>query len=403
MKSSLWLLNSVLILFLTGMLIVLSFSWPKLKQIPQQVPTKSTVKKEVPSKDIVKSQDLQYIFGENDLFKTTKFLPKVEPEVTQQVPPIPRPPVPKRISETPQPAVQFLEPLPIKLTGITSHAIEAKSQANILNVNTRQTKSYRVGDKLFDAYIIRIFPRKIILIRSNGQQEVVYLYEKDAKKEIDDIKQLDWDKIIIRKGENIFEINVKLFNERITSLAQLIEELDATGAFLQGRSIGTRIGKIDEHSLGYALGLMPGDIITNINGIDTTTTNNRVLIYTSIVNNLAKPVDIAFKRNNAELKYNYVLVKQGNYLQQNTQNQNTEKTAISKVVKQEVKTNKSTAPANNRQIQLIQELEKDLETNLEKKHSQYEQSIASRRAKQRDKQQMNNFGRRSSVLSKEEN
>ena len=109
-----------------------------------------------------KPQDLRLIYETNDLFSTYK--PVVIPEIEKErLPSLPLPPAPKPVITQQPPPIQFLDPLPIKITGIIASSNEAKSQVSIMNNNTNKTDSYTMGDKLFDAYIIRIFPRKIVI------------------------------------------------------------------------------------------------------------------------------------------------------------------------------------------------------------------------------------------------
>lgn len=51
----------------------------------------------------------------------------------------------------------------------------------IADNKTNQEGTFKVGDTVQDAQLIRIFSNKIILLRNNGQQEVLYLREQDAK------------------------------------------------------------------------------------------------------------------------------------------------------------------------------------------------------------------------------
>ena len=266
------------------------------------MPKPESIKKEGP-----KPKDLRVIYEDNDLFGTYRpaFIPE---KVVETVPSLPRPPAPKPVIRQQPPPIQFLEPLPIKITGIIASSNEAKSQVSIMNNNTKKTDSYRVGDKLFDAYIIRIFPKKIIIIRSNGQQETLFLFGSDAQAEIKSLQDPLWNEAIQRQGESSYLINPSLFAEKIGSLAQFIDAVDITTAFKNGVSTGLRVGKMDSRSVGYALGFMPGDTVTKILDIEPNSTKNRMNIYNKLTQlALGAHIKVEFKRRGQSLMNDYTL------------------------------------------------------------------------------------------------
>lgn len=262
-----------------------------------------TTKKEGP-----KPKDLRVIYEENDLFGT--FKPAIVPEkLVETLPPLPLPPAPKPVITPQPPPIHFLEPLPIKITGIIASSNEAKSQVSIMNINSKKTESYKVGDKVFDGYIIRIFPKKIIVIRSNGQQETLFLFPSDAQLEIKNLQDVSWNDVVQRQTDSSYLINPDAFTSRITSLAQFIDMVDLTTAFKNGQSVGVRVGKIDTKSVGTALGFMPGDTVTSIQDIAPTTTKNRLQIYNKISEApLGARVKVHLMRKGHPLTYEYTLM-----------------------------------------------------------------------------------------------
>lgn len=308
MRTPLWILNSALTL---SLIVTIIFIFYAIKQSSVGIkiePTKSSVRPELPKEEKLKPKDIKYIYEGNDLFQTYE---QTKPEVITvlPIPPLPKPPSPKPIISQTSPEVQFLEPLPIKITGIISHSDESKSQVTLMNTNTKESASYRVGDKIFDAYILRIFTKKIILIRSNGQQETLYMYSEDAEKEINELKQLNWSDIVQPLAPNKFAINKDNFGLKVHSLAQLIEMLDLSTAFKQGVSIGCRIGKIEENSIGYAFGFRPGDMIIDIANIAPIDTVSRVNIY-NILKELKHndSIKVSFARNGKKIEHEYTIL-----------------------------------------------------------------------------------------------
>lgn len=307
MRTPLWILNSIITLSL--ILTILSvFYAVKRSAIGINVEQiKPSQNPELAKEEKPKPKDIRYIYEGNDLFQTYE---QIKPEISTvlPIPQLPKPPAPKPIISQTNPEVQFLEPLPIKITGIIAHSDESRSQVTLINNNTKESTSYKVGDKIFDAYILRIFSRKIILIRSNGQQETLYMYPEDAEKEINELKQTNWTDIIQQIEPDKFAVNIDNFALRINSLAQLIEMLDLSTAFKQGVSIGCRIGKIEEKSIGYAFGFRPGDMIIDVANIAPIDTISRINIY-NVLKELKNNdiVKVSFARDGKKASYEYAI------------------------------------------------------------------------------------------------
>jgi type II secretory pathway component PulC len=306
MKSPLWILNSVLLLLFLIVFGYILLSIRRLTEVPARTSLKVPATTEPLKRESAKPQDTQFIY-ERDPFATYRPT-QVTPKPTEMLPSLPQPPAPKPVVTQPKPLVQFLEPLPIKITGIIYSSNEAKSQVTLINTNTKRSETHKVGDKIFDAYIIRIFSKKIILIRSNGQQETIYMYPADAQAEIKALQETSWSDIVQKQSEIHYLVNPKTFITRIGNLAHLIEILDLTTAFRQGESIGCRIGKMDTKSLGYALGFLPNDIITSIQGIKPNSTSNRITIYNTLAElSLGDTITVEIARRGTSITQTYTL------------------------------------------------------------------------------------------------
>jgi type II secretory pathway component PulC len=207
-----------------------------------------------------------------------------------------------------RPSLQFLPPLPIKITGIIASNKEENSQVTIMNNNSRKTTSHKVGDTVMDASVLRIFPRKVILLRSNGQQETLFMYQEDAKAEMSELKDVTWHDVVQRQTEIRFLINPTSFASRIATLAELIDALDALPATKEGEALGIRVGKMDRTSVGFALGFQPGDLITHIADIPTTSTEDRMKAYNKVVQlKIGSSCVVKGKRKGRPLMHTYTL------------------------------------------------------------------------------------------------
>lgn len=276
MKNPLWIVNSALIILLIGgatTLLVMRRDVPLRRSIVATAPD-SSQKKDV-------SRIASNRITEADLFNTVvKRAPALE--IVDPVKPIPRPPTPAPvvIPETPKP--EFLSPLEVTVRGVIYAGNDLDNRAIIMNNKTKQETLCKIGDRLEDADIIKIGRNKVVFVRVNGQQETLFISQRDARKDPGFVTDGSWNGIVSQASESMFLVDPKRLVERMQTLAQFIDTLDITTAFSRGSIIGCRIGRLAPQSLGRALGLLPGDIITEINGVAPTTTANRVEIYTAI-------------------------------------------------------------------------------------------------------------------------
>jgi len=287
MRQPLWILNSILFILLVFVLLFMFFSQVTIDERTNIKPDSSKVGLE---KGVSKI-NIEKIY-EDDLFKT--FIKKAPPKVEEvKVPSLPSPPRPALVRIPPAPEPKFLDPLDITLKGIVAIGDGTDSSAMIADNKTKREAVYKVGDKIEDAQLIRIFNSKVIFVRSNGQQEVFYLREQDAQSDPVFLNIDNWDGIVkkgprSKKGEvpklpNKYFVSPAMFAGRIKSLAQFIDILGLTSAYHQGKGIGCRIGDVVKNSLGYKLGLKTGDIVLRINDIPPTNTKNRLKIYNKLI------------------------------------------------------------------------------------------------------------------------
>lgn len=303
MRQPFWVINSFLLLLA---LLIAGFIYFGRPTIPDRydiepAPARSSARMESAKFNISK-------IYEDDLFGTyqKELIPTESPETIATMPEAPLP-IPIRVPEEPKP--QFIDPLPITLKGIiVVLSDDSKNRAIIMDNRTNKEASYRVGDFIEDAQLIKIFSNKIILLRANGQQEVLYLREKDAKQDPTYAAANNWEGIISQTGPYNFTINTQEFINRIQSLGQFIDTLELTTAYREGQSAGVRITNTGPGTLGNALGLGKEDLITKVNNTAVGPTQNRLEIYKEIIASKTNDViRVTLTRGNQEIALNYLL------------------------------------------------------------------------------------------------
>ncbi len=263
-----------------------------------------------PKKDHKFDINIRKIY-EDDLFGTYK--KELKPIKQDFTTPFPEPPPPQATAMPEVSAPEFLDPLDITLKGIVVISRnDTKNRAIIADNKTKREDMYKVGDIIEDAQLIRIFRNKVVFLRSNGQQEVLYLREQDAKFDPAFAIIDGWDNVIQKVSENNYLIDPNEFVFRITNLAQLIDVLGLTGAYQKGKSIGCRVGNLGTESLGVYLGLQVGDIILTINDVPAINTPNRLKIYNDVIAlPLHETITVELLRNKQKRILTYTLQELG--------------------------------------------------------------------------------------------
>ncbi len=302
MKHPVWILNSTLLLLLVLGSAILIFSW-------HHAPEREDFEPELtaqPPKQAFPKINIEKLY-ENDLFGTYRIASSAEHQMPEIV--MPQVPAPAPIKVPEKPEIQFLDPLAISLKGIMTFSVnDTKNRAIIEETKTGAEKLYRVGDTIEDAQLLRIFSNKVIFIRSNGQQEVLYLREKDAASDPSYMSVSGWSDVVDQINENYFIVNPNTFITRVLNLGQFIDMLDLSTVYRKGESAGCRVGHLEENSLGIALGLQEGDVILSVNNIPATTSSQRFKIYKTLVSaDRHDTIKVNLKRKNRNFTVEYEL------------------------------------------------------------------------------------------------
>lgn len=301
MRTFLWILNSTFAAILCAVVLILWLYRPKIAPRASLLPAVVQAPASLRSVGLV---DLARIY-EHDPFGTAgvvRTLPPAEEEVMIQ--PVPVPPVVRPV-ELARPVVpNFLPPLTLGLKGIMYAVHEHDHRVILADKKTKQEQMYKVGDTILDAEIIRIEPNQVMFMRSNGQQEVLFVTTSEA---LSDplYARLDASRNLpnpVKKIDAVtYGVDPTILRLHITNLAQFIDALDITTAAKDGIGIGCRVGSMVPYSIGILLGLQSGDILVSVNDIPTVTTVQRLTIYQQVSS--LKPgdtVQVALQREGSQ-------------------------------------------------------------------------------------------------------
>lgn len=279
MRQPFWIVNSILLLELlasTYFILFMPVKMPNIKSItPVALPQSQVIHSDV--------QDYSLIYL-NDLFGTKSQPAELTEEFSVESDNFPLAPELSQPEGLAPFAAPFLEPLNINLTGIMTFGNNQENIAIIVDQTTKEETNYRIGDRIQDAQIINITKHKVELLRNNGQQETLYLYQREAKSDMEKT-DINWSKFIQTTGYHQVTIDLDQFTEHVRNLGNLIDLLDLTTAFQDGENLGCRIGQAGYKTLGNTLGFETGDIILAIADIPTKSTKDRFEIYQKLTTN----------------------------------------------------------------------------------------------------------------------
>ena len=180
MKSPLWMVNAIFALFLCLLFVLMLI-------LKKPIIKRTSISPQEPSAPLM--QEVSKInpvrIYESDLFRTFVRAQPLQQEVAVEDQPIvpPAPPLPKTFVKKQRAMPEFLAPLEVELKGIIYNSNSVYSRAIIMDRKTKQEKLHKIGDTLEDAHLIFIGKNKAMFIRSNGQQETLFVSAEAAQKD----------------------------------------------------------------------------------------------------------------------------------------------------------------------------------------------------------------------------
>lgn len=305
MRQPIWAINSsLLICFLLAQLVFFLLYTPIPRRVSLDVDPVQSIEHK---KTVVVS--IKNIYQDNDLFGTyIAPMPSLAPAPTAAaIPAIPEAPTNIPLKIPVEPAKVFIAPLAVDLKGVIfCYDRPDQSIAIIQFSDSKEEMNYRVGQLINDAQILKIYPNRVIVVRSNGQQETLFLREDEASSALAREKTQEVSGLNITLKDGIFYVPVDQFIAQIKSLGQFIDLLDLTTVYQKGKSVGCRVGKDGKDSLATKMGLMKDDIVQQVDTLPVTDIASRVLVFDHVMQKkLGEVVSVQVERagKTMEMKY----------------------------------------------------------------------------------------------------
>ena len=250
----LWFVNSIM-LFIGVCSITFFFLFPPKTIVYKTIRANNVTEMKLP--EVTKDLDTQSILS-RDIFNALPVIPKaqamphVTPQPALQLLPNVRPPESIPVEDFEVEEEYLLPPLQISVKGTIITSNPRNNRVFLENNRTKEEKMYAIGDIVEDAQVVFIGKTKTSFVRSNGQQETIYLTPTAAKND-DSGYMYSWDKIITQfedeSGESIKKIDLRLLEKKTKSAAEFIDILDLVTYFKNNIPIGCLIGMQGSDSL----------------------------------------------------------------------------------------------------------------------------------------------------------
>lgn len=308
MRQPLWAINSsLLFLVLLGQAVFFMVKMPMPRRASLEPGAMQAIEKNVAA--VV---DIKTIYDENDLFGTfSPRAPVLPKQIDMSVPQMPDAPSAIPLAVPVEPQKVFVPPLPVVLKGVIYlHDQPSRSVAMVQFQDSKEEINYHVGQLINDAQILKILPDHIVVVRSNGQQETLYLRENDASKDLSLETAKELAGLVILHKNGMYHVPVDKFTAQVKSLGQFIDLLDLTTVYQKGKSIGCRVGKASKDSLGAKLGFLYDDIIAQVDGLPVTDIASRVLAFDNIIEKkVGDKITVHVDRSGSTVQMHYILTK----------------------------------------------------------------------------------------------
>lgn len=313
-----WFVNLFLVIFFTFTTIFIGVKKEKTLIFPVLKIINNDKKNEKKEKEI----DFNKII-ERDIFDSMPILPIEEQKPHIQAVPlfniseIPAPPQYLNLITEEDEEIEYLPPLQIAIKGIIISNNPKNNRVFIENLRTKEERGYFIGDLIEEAQIVFIAKNKVVFIRSNGQQETIYINKIGENEDLIALN-IPLNKIIYKDENKEINIDYNYLSKKFHSLGDFLDELGLITYFENGIPIGCQVGLSSEKSFGKELELEEGDIILSINKINVSTHENRMKIYENLFNLFQDAIkneifnknriSLEFIRNGERLNKDYLIV-----------------------------------------------------------------------------------------------
>ena len=186
------------------------------------------------------------------------------------------------------------------------------SVAIIRDNDSKSTGPYNVGSKLREATIDDIDDQKVYLDFGGGRREYLDLLDRPAPVAAaapvasaapTDPFSAELDKGIKKVGEHNYEVQRGTIDSLLGNMGALAKGARIVPETRDGKSAGFRLFSIRPEGPFAKIGLQNGDVVSAINGLEMTSPDKALEVYTKL--KTANHLSVAIERNGQKITKDY--------------------------------------------------------------------------------------------------
>ena len=207
--------------------------------------------------------------------------------------------------------------LPIKLLGTVVQVNGKRSFAIIQDTGTREQKIHFVGDEIREGTVITSVTRNRVVLLRNGLEEILEKDEEPSESPAAVRSRArptrtakarttakGQEAVTVRKvGDNNFVMDRREVEGVLQDFNKMLTQIRVVPHFADGKPDGFKIFNIRPGSLFASLGMVNGDIIKRVNGLDITGPEQALQMFQQLRDESQVTVDLERFRKNLTLQY----------------------------------------------------------------------------------------------------
>ena len=171
---------------------------------------------------------------------------------------------------------------------------------------------YVVGDALADSKVDEIARRRVYVLRQNGAREYMEIggakpKKKGSSKKDDGKKKrrgrIDWTEGVTKLSDTHYQVERSAIENGLANLDRLSRDARVVPNFVDGKSNGFKVFGIKRNSAYKTLGLKNNDVITGVNGMELTSPDKALEVYSKLQNESSISLDIVRKGEAVTMEY----------------------------------------------------------------------------------------------------